>query len=165
MMENSHLANELWSRFGSEIVGQETEQIFRVHEGTQLVLCNKAEIVSFTLTRKDPTSSQTKLWKVTVSYEGFDRTGKPYCAIKRRYNIDDIWFYNRKTLTKAARMLGMEMSAWCHLLQEEAYLQYEFEHRPIDVDFEATPYDLRGHCCCALKIHPHEIAVNFCILY
>ena len=118
-MSKPHQA--LWSQYGSEVVGEESEHIFRFPSDGNLVLCHKAEILSLTTSHPDVGSPECKLMMAAISFEGYDRHGVTYIGANRDFYIDDIWFFNRKTLMYAAESINLTSSSWSHLQQEKAY--------------------------------------------
>ena len=151
----------LWSKYGSEHVGQESEDIFRFYSDGLLVLCHKAKIVSLTVTKPDLTPPDCKLMIATVSFEGYDCQGVTYIGENRPFYMDDIWFFNRKTLMKAALSLNLQSSAWEYLYQDQAYNNFCNKNHPLTLDtvesyFDGEPFHLPS-------VRLTEFKVNFTI--
>ena len=151
----------LWSKYGLERVGDESEDIFRFYSGGLLVLCHKAKIVSLTVTKSDLRSPDCKLMMATISFEGYDRHGVTYIGEDRSFYIDDIWFFNRKTLVKAALSLNLQSSAWDYLKQEGAYNNVCNKNYPLTIDSVGSYVD--GESFHLPNVHLTEFKVNLTI--
>ena len=89
-------------------------------------------------------SSQCKIVKAIITATGEDRAGNEVHCEDKEYNIEEIWFRNKKLLTEEATKMGLMASAWCRLEQEQAYMWYKDRNENNSFHYNQREIDYRN---------------------
>ena len=110
----------------SQAIGLESADVLRIKNNNKVVLCHLKDCrVDFNDNDLPQESSQCKITKVLVTYEGTTEDGSFVAGRNQEFDVEGIWFMNRIALCDIASDAGYAMSAWCKLDQDRTYELYE----------------------------------------
>ena len=96
-------------------IGDEDSSILRLTENGKEVTYEANEFeVEFSDNGRDSEDTQCKLTEVTITIKKKNKEGK-LCKEKRDYDIEEVWFKNRKLFVELLSLNAYMPSAWCRL--------------------------------------------------